>query len=83
LAQGSITGVINDSSWAVLPGVSVEISSPVLIEKVRTAVTDGTGAVPRIDLDLQVGAWSVRSEDEERQVIDRALAEASRPAPMC
>ena len=39
----SITGVVRDASQAVLPGVSVEASSPVLIEKVRTAVSDGTG----------------------------------------
>src|SRR5712672_2379393 len=38
-----ITGVVNDASGAVLPGVTVEASSPVLIEKVRTAVTDGSG----------------------------------------
>src|SRR6516164_15169 len=46
-AQGtsaaSITGVVTDSSGAVLPGVTVEASSPVLIEKVRTTVTDEKG----------------------------------------
>ena len=42
-AQSSITGVVKDASGAVLPGVTVEAASPVLIEKVRTAVTDGTG----------------------------------------
>ena len=46
LAQASITGVVRDSSGAVLPGVTVEASSPALIEKVRTAVTDGTGSIP-------------------------------------
>jgi hypothetical protein len=39
----SISGVVKDVSGAVLPGVTVEASSPVLIEKVRTGVTDGTG----------------------------------------
>ena len=43
LAQASITGVVKDSSGAVLPGVTVEAASPALIEKVRTGVTDGTG----------------------------------------
>src|SRR4051794_36914106 len=38
-AQGSITGAVKDASGAVLPGVTVEASSPALIEKVRTAVT--------------------------------------------
>src|SRR5689334_22235371 len=41
--QASIAGVVRDSSGAVLPGVTVEASSPVLIEKSRTAVTDDTG----------------------------------------
>ena len=45
-AQATITGVVSDSSGAVLPGVTVEASSPALIEKVRTAVTDGTRPVP-------------------------------------
>ena len=43
LAQASIAGVVKDSSGAVLPGVTVEASSPALIEKVRSVVTDGTG----------------------------------------
>jgi hypothetical protein len=42
-AQATLAGVVRDASEAVLPGVSVEVSSPVLIEKTRTAVTDGTG----------------------------------------
>src|SRR5258708_7081010 len=42
-AQASINGLVKHSSGAVLPGVTVEASSPALIEKVRSAVTDGTG----------------------------------------
>ena len=45
-AQGvsaSITGTVKDVSGAVLPGVTVEVASPALIEKTRTAVTDGSG----------------------------------------
>src|ERR1700686_5244183 len=42
-AQASINGLVKDSSGAVLPGVTVEASSPALIEKVRSAVTDSTG----------------------------------------
>ena len=42
-AQATISGVVRDASGAVLPGVTVEASSPALIEKVRTTVTDGTG----------------------------------------
>lgn len=51
-AQGgaSIAGVVKDSSGAVLPGVTVEAASPVLIEKVRSVVTDGTGQYKIIQL---------------------------------
>jgi hypothetical protein len=42
--QGTgIAGVVKDTSGAVLPGVTVGASSPALIEKVRTVVTDGQG----------------------------------------
>jgi len=43
LSSGTIGGVAKDESGAVLPGVTVEAASPALIEKVRTAVTDGSG----------------------------------------
>ena len=39
-AQASISGVVRDSSGGVLPGVTVEASSPNLIERVRSSVTD-------------------------------------------
>src|SRR6266511_3987338 len=48
--QSSITGVVRDSSGAVLPGVTVEASNPVLIEKVRSATTDETGQYRIIEL---------------------------------
>jgi hypothetical protein len=41
--QATIAGVVRDTSGAVLPGVNVEATSPSLTEKVRSAVTDGTG----------------------------------------
>ncbi|RPH62071.1 MAG: carboxypeptidase regulatory-like domain-containing protein, partial [Acidobacteria bacterium] len=56
-AQGTISGVVKDTSGAVLPGVTVEAASSVLIEKVRTAVTDGTGQY-RIT-ELQPGTYTV------------------------
>src|SRR6516162_6589042 len=49
-AQASITGVVRDTSGAVLPGVTVEASSPALIEKSHTAVTDGAGVYRIVDL---------------------------------
>ena len=50
IAQSQINGVIRDESGGVLPGVTVEASSPVLIEKVRTAVSDDQGRYNIIDL---------------------------------
>jgi hypothetical protein len=49
-AQATIAGVVRDASAAVLPGVTVEASSPALIEKVRTVTTDGTGQYRISDL---------------------------------
>ena len=40
---GSIAGVVRDNSQAVLPGVTIEVTSPALIEKVRSTTTDNTG----------------------------------------
>ena len=56
-AQGSITGTVRDSSGAVLPGVTVEAASPVLIEKVRSVVSDGTGQYRIVD--LRPGTYTV------------------------
>jgi carboxypeptidase family protein len=47
---GSIAGVAKDASGAVLPGVTVEASSPSLIEKVRSVATDGQGQYKVVDL---------------------------------
>ena len=45
-----IAGVVKDTPGAVLPGVTVEASSPALIEKVRAVVTSGEGRYNIIDL---------------------------------
>ena len=42
-AQGTIAGVAKDTTGAVLPGVTVQASSPALIEGSREAVTDSSG----------------------------------------
>ncbi|MBM3466151.1 MAG: carboxypeptidase regulatory-like domain-containing protein, partial [Armatimonadetes bacterium] len=52
-----IAGVVRDSSGGVLPGVTVEASSPALIEKVRTVVTDGQGLYSIVD--LRPGTYTV------------------------
>jgi hypothetical protein len=56
-AQAAITGTVKDTSGAVLPGVTVEASSPVLIEKARSAVTDSSGLYRIVD--LRPGTYSV------------------------
>src|SRR5689334_2592442 len=53
----SIAGVVKDASGAVLPGVTVEASSPALIEKTRTAVTDGSGQYKIVE--LRPGTYTV------------------------
>jgi hypothetical protein len=56
-AQSGIAGVARDTSGAVLPGVTVEAASPVLIEKVRSVVTDSEGNYKIID--LRPGVYAV------------------------
>ncbi len=56
-AQSAIAGVVKDTSGAVLPGVTVEASSDVLIEKTRSVITDGEGAYRIVD--LRPGTYSV------------------------
>ena len=55
--RASISGLVQDASGAVLPGVSVEASSPVLIEQSRTVVTDGAGRYSIVD--LRPGTYTV------------------------
>ena len=56
-AQAAITGVVRDASGGVLPGATVEAASPVLIEKVRSVVTDDSGQYRIVD--LRPGTYSV------------------------
>jgi hypothetical protein len=49
-AQSVFTGTVKDSSAAVMPGVTVEAASPVLIEKVKSAITDENGQYRIVDL---------------------------------
>ena len=56
-AQSAIAGVVKDTTGAVMPGVTVEVASPALIEKVRSVVTDGQGQYKIVD--LRPGVYSV------------------------
>jgi len=55
--EGQIAGTIRDSSGGVMPGVTVEVTSPALIEKVRSTVSEANGQY-RIT-NLPVGVYSV------------------------
>src|SRR5215468_1413036 len=56
-AQSAINGVVRDASGAVMPGVIVEASSEVLIEKTRTVTTDSEGRYSIVD--LRPGTYTV------------------------
>ncbi len=54
---GGIAGVVRDTSGGVMPGVTVEASSPALIEKVRSVVSDAEGQYKIVD--LRPGTYTV------------------------
>ena len=60
-AQGtsaaSVSGVVTDSSGGIVPGVAVEVSSPVLIEKVRATTTNERGEYRVVE--LRPGTYTV------------------------
>jgi len=56
-AQASVAGVVRDASGAVLPGVTIEVSSPALIEKTRTVVSGADGQYRVVD--LRPGVYTV------------------------
>src|SRR5215468_2604356 len=56
-AQSALTGVVKDTSGAVLPGVTVEAASPALIEKTRSTITDESGGFKIVD--LRPGVYSL------------------------
>ncbi len=55
--NSAITGVVVDETGSVLPGVTVEASSPALIENVRAVVTDDQGVYKVAD--LRAGVYAV------------------------
>src|SRR5215217_1074991 len=52
-----IAGVVKDATGGVLPGVTVEASSPALLERVRTVTTDSQGLYNITD--LRPGVYTV------------------------
>ncbi|HEY7169616.1 MAG TPA: TonB-dependent receptor [Vicinamibacterales bacterium] len=53
----SIAGTVRDATGSVLPGVTVEASSPALIEKTRSVVSDGAGQYRIVS--LRPGVYTV------------------------
>jgi len=74
-AQASLAGVVKDTSGAVLPGVTVEAASPVLIEKVRSVTTDTSGQYKIVD--LRPGTYSVTFSLTGFSVVKREGVELS------
>src|SRR5437868_4515556 len=56
----AISGTVKDASGGVLPGVTVEVSSPALIEKTRSTVTSGSGTYSIVA--LRPGTYTVKFE---------------------
>ena len=56
-SNSTIAGQVTDATGGVLPGVTVEVASPALIEGSRVAVTDGQGQYAVTS--LTVGAYTV------------------------
>jgi len=81
-AQSAIAGVVRDTSGAVLPGVTVEASSPVLIEKVRAAVTNESGQYRIVDLRPGVYSVSFKLTGFSTVVRDGIALEANFTAPI-
>ena len=53
----SIIGLVQDTSGAVLPGVTIDATSDALIERVRSGVTDGAGRFAIVS--LRPGTYTV------------------------
>jgi hypothetical protein len=77
-AQATLAGTVKDSSGAVLPGVTVEASSDILIERTRTTVTDGSGQYRIIDLPggnyaVTFSLPSFQADQARRHRVDRCV----------
>src|SRR5262249_36838437 len=68
-AQSAISGTVKDASGAVLPGVTVTATSPALIEKSKTTVSDPSGQYRIVD--LRPGTYEVNFELTGFQTVKR------------
>ena len=81
-STGSIAGTVRDASGAVLPGVTVEASSPALIEKVRTGTTNEAGQYRVVDLRPGVYTVSFKLPGFSTVVRENIELEANFTAPI-
>jgi len=70
---GGISGVVRDAQGLVLPGVTVEVTSPQMIEKVRSTVTDENGRYQIVR--LPVGTYKIAFKLEKFASVERANIE--------
>src|SRR5262245_29624511 len=56
-SRSAIVGIVRDDTGGVLPGVTVDAASPVLIEKSRSVATDSQGRYTIVD--LRPGVYSL------------------------
>ena len=50
VTTGAIAGIVRDQTGSALAGARVDVTSPALIEKSRTAITDGAGRYSIVEL---------------------------------
>ena len=74
-AQSAFTGVVKDTSGAVLPGVTVEAASDALIEKTRSVITDADGGYRLVD--LRPGTYSLTFSLEGFSTVKRDAIQLS------
>ena len=73
--NGAIAGTVRDASGGTLPGVVVEVTSPALIEKVRSATTDESGRYQITA--LPIGSYSVTFRLQSFSMVRRADVQVS------
>ena len=72
-AQSAIAGIVRDTSGAVLPGVTITATSPALIERSKTGISDSSGQYRIVD--LRPGTYAITFELPGFQTVKRdALA---------
>src|ERR1051325_8470550 len=82
LAQSAIAGLVRDATGAVPPGVTVEASSPALIEKVKTTTTNEAGQYRIVDLRPGIYVVSFKLTGFNTVVRDGTILEANFTAPI-